>query len=79
MQRSLALILGGMLALAARAGLAAPEPALPENHDLQLVATEHFNPTDLSVAAQFTRLKQSNPQVLLAGRPAPRSGPSTPS
>jgi branched-chain amino acid transport system substrate-binding protein len=40
--------------------------ALPANRELQLVATEHFNTTDISVAAQIARLKQANPQVLLA-------------
>jgi branched-chain amino acid transport system substrate-binding protein len=40
--------------------------ALPENHDLQLVAREHFNTSDISVAAQIARIKSANPQILLA-------------
>lgn len=47
--------------------------ALPENKDEQLVAQEHFSPADLSVAAQLTRIKAANPDVLIAwgtGTPA---------
>jgi branched-chain amino acid transport system substrate-binding protein len=40
--------------------------SLPENRDTQLVAHEHFNPTDLSVTAQLTHLKSADPQVVLA-------------
>ena len=40
--------------------------ALPENHDMQIVATEHFNPGDISIAAQTARLKNENPQAILA-------------
>ena len=40
--------------------------ALPENRDLHLVAQEHFNPSDISVAAQVARIKAADPQVLLA-------------
>ena len=40
--------------------------ALPENRALQLVAEEHFNPTDISVTAQVARIKSGNPQVVLA-------------
>jgi branched-chain amino acid transport system substrate-binding protein len=38
----------------------------PENRDVQLVAHEHFNPTDISVTAQITHLKSADPQVVLA-------------
>ena len=40
--------------------------ALPENKDVTLVAREHFNVNDLSVAAQVTRIKQSGAQAMLA-------------
>jgi branched-chain amino acid transport system substrate-binding protein len=40
--------------------------ALPENKNLQIVDAEHFSPADLTVVAQMTRIKQANPQVLLA-------------
>ena len=40
--------------------------AQPENRDVQLVAHEHFNPTDLSVTAQVTHLKSADAQVVLA-------------
>jgi branched-chain amino acid transport system substrate-binding protein len=39
---------------------------LPENKDVQMVAREHFAPTDVSVAAQIARIKASNPQALIA-------------
>ncbi len=39
--------------------------ARPENANMQLVAAEHFNPTDLSVSAQIERIKQSGAQALL--------------
>jgi branched-chain amino acid transport system substrate-binding protein len=39
--------------------------AMPENHDMQVVATEHFNPSDISVAAQVARIKTANPQAIL--------------
>jgi branched-chain amino acid transport system substrate-binding protein len=38
----------------------------PHNSDLSLVAKEHFNPTDLSVAAQITRVKAAGAQGLIA-------------
>jgi branched-chain amino acid transport system substrate-binding protein len=38
----------------------------PENHDLTIVDNEHFNTTDLSVAAQVTRIQASAPDVLIA-------------
>ncbi len=40
--------------------------ALPENHDLSAVAWEHFAPADISVAAQMSKIRESNPQVVLA-------------
>jgi branched-chain amino acid transport system substrate-binding protein len=39
--------------------------ALPVNKELQLVAREHFNPSDLSVAAQLARIKAAQPQVII--------------
>jgi len=38
----------------------------PENKDIQIVAREHFNTTDVSVSAQIARLKASKPQALIA-------------
>lgn len=43
---------------------------------VSLVDTEHFNATDISVAAQAARLKASNAQAIVAGQVAPRSGRS---
>lgn len=40
--------------------------AQPENKDLSLVAREHYNVTDLSVAAQIARIKASSAQVMIA-------------
>jgi branched-chain amino acid transport system substrate-binding protein len=40
--------------------------ALPENRGMQIVGREHFNPTDLSAAAQMTRLKGSGAQATIA-------------
>jgi branched-chain amino acid transport system substrate-binding protein len=40
--------------------------ALPENQNLKIVAHEHFNPTDISVAAQIARIKAANPQAAVA-------------
>jgi branched-chain amino acid transport system substrate-binding protein len=39
--------------------------ARPEFQKIKLVAREHFNPTDLSVAAQIARIKAANPDVIL--------------
>jgi len=39
--------------------------ALPENKGMQVVATEHFNPTDISIAGQVARVKSANPQAIL--------------
>jgi branched-chain amino acid transport system substrate-binding protein len=36
-----------------------------ENKPIQLVAREHFNPADLTVAAQMSRIKSANPQVVM--------------
>jgi branched-chain amino acid transport system substrate-binding protein len=40
--------------------------ALPENKDIEVVAREHFNPTDVSVAAQIENIKAAQPQALIA-------------
>jgi branched-chain amino acid transport system substrate-binding protein len=39
--------------------------ALPENGDVHVVAWEHFNPGDLSVAAQAANIKHSDAQAIL--------------
>ena len=47
--------------------------ALPENRTLAVVSREHFNTTDLSLAAQMSRAKAAQPDVLIgwaAGSPA---------
>lgn len=44
----------------------------PENRDVQIVDWEHFNPTDISIAAQAAHIKSSNAQALIvwtAGTP----------
>lgn len=46
---------------------------LPENAPIKVVAFEHFNPTDLTVAAQIERIKAGGAQALIAwttGSPA---------
>jgi branched-chain amino acid transport system substrate-binding protein len=56
---------------AERALLAAAH--LPENKDIDLVASEHFAPTDFTATAQMTRIKAANPDVVVAwatGTPA---------
>lgn len=40
--------------------------ALPENHELSIVAREHFNLGDISVAAQLAHIQASKPDVLYA-------------
>jgi len=40
--------------------------ALPENKDMQIVDTEHFNITDVSVSAQIENIKAAKPQVFIA-------------
>lgn len=42
---------------------------LPENKDVTIVADEHFNPPDVSVAAQMARIKARNPQALIIWAP----------
>jgi branched-chain amino acid transport system substrate-binding protein len=39
--------------------------ALPENKSMQVVTIEHFNATDISVAAQVARIKSSGAQAIL--------------
>ena len=41
--------------------------ARPENKGVTLVTREHFNPTDLSVAAQLERIRAANAQAIIAG------------
>jgi branched-chain amino acid transport system substrate-binding protein len=40
--------------------------ALPENREMTLVAREHYNVADLSVAAQISRIKESGAQAMIA-------------
>ena len=40
--------------------------AAPENKGVTIVAREHFNPTDVSVAAQLSHIKSANPQIVVA-------------
>jgi len=40
--------------------------AMPENKDVKFVALVHFNPTDVSVAAQIENVKAANPQAFIA-------------
>ena len=40
--------------------------AMPENKTMQLVATEHFNVTDVSVVAQVEDVKAAQPQCFIA-------------
>ena len=35
-----------------------------ENHELQLVGQEHFSPSDISVSAQVTRVKNASPDAI---------------
>jgi branched-chain amino acid transport system substrate-binding protein len=41
------------------------EFAQPENKNLQLVANERFNPSEITVSAQIARVKAANPQGLV--------------
>ena len=41
--------------------------ARPENRDVALVDREHFNPTDITVAAQIERVRASGAQAIVAG------------
>jgi branched-chain amino acid transport system substrate-binding protein len=43
--------------------------AMPEFKDMTVVANEHMNPGDQSVAAQIARIKAANPQALLIWAP----------
>jgi branched-chain amino acid transport system substrate-binding protein len=40
--------------------------AAEDDKSVTLVAREHFNPTDLSVSAQISRIKAANPSVIVA-------------
>jgi branched-chain amino acid transport system substrate-binding protein len=40
--------------------------ARPDNKDMQLVETAHFNTTDVSVAAQIEKVKAADPQCFIA-------------
>ena len=48
--------------------------ALPENHDLQVVAWEHINPADISAAAQAARIKAAGAQGIVAWVAGPTFG-----
>jgi branched-chain amino acid transport system substrate-binding protein len=41
--------------------------ALPENKSITMVDHEHFNPADVSVAAQISKIQAANAQVLFVG------------
>jgi branched-chain amino acid transport system substrate-binding protein len=41
--------------------------ARPENRDVALVDREHFNPTDITVAAQIERVRASGAQAIVVG------------
>jgi branched-chain amino acid transport system substrate-binding protein len=41
------------------------EFSIPENKELELVATARFNPTDVSADAQIQRMKAANPQAII--------------
>ncbi len=49
--------------------LAEPEfvaaAALPENRNVKLVTIEHFNLTDVTVAAQIARIRAADAQALI--------------
>jgi branched-chain amino acid transport system substrate-binding protein len=40
--------------------------AMPENKEIKIVARAHFNPTDVSVAAQIENVKAAKPQAFIA-------------
>jgi branched-chain amino acid transport system substrate-binding protein len=48
--------------------------ALPENRTVTLVDREHFNPGDVSVAAQIAKIRASGAQVLLVGTAGSAAG-----
>jgi len=47
---------------------------LTENRGIEIVAHEHFNNTDISLAAQMARIKAANPQILIAWSTGPPIG-----
>jgi branched-chain amino acid transport system substrate-binding protein len=48
--------------------------ALPENKDVSIVAFEHFNLSDVSVAAQLARIKAQSPQAIMTFTVGPAFG-----
>ena len=48
--------------------------ALPENKSVEVVAHEHFNGSDLSVAAQISRMKSAAPQAVIVLTTGPALG-----
>jgi branched-chain amino acid transport system substrate-binding protein len=48
--------------------------ALPENKSIDFVAREHFNLSDVSLAAQVARIKAANPQAILTSTVGPAFG-----
>jgi branched-chain amino acid transport system substrate-binding protein len=40
--------------------------ALPENKNVHIVTVEHFNPTDVTIAAQVARIRAAQAQVVIA-------------
>jgi branched-chain amino acid transport system substrate-binding protein len=62
--------IGLIVATDATGRLAEPDfaavEALPENHDEQLVTLEHFNPSDVTIAAQVARIRAAGAQVVIA-------------
>jgi branched-chain amino acid transport system substrate-binding protein len=42
---------------------------LPENKDVRIVADEHYNPSDVGVAAQMARIKAADPQAMIIWAP----------
>ncbi len=48
--------------------------SLPENRDVTFVVREHFNLSDVSVAAQMARIKGAHPQALLTWTVGPAMG-----
>jgi branched-chain amino acid transport system substrate-binding protein len=47
---------------------------LPENQDLKIVTWEHYNPTDISIAAQASHVKASNAQAVITWAAGPPFG-----
>ena len=47
---------------------------LPENQDVKIVAWEHYNPADISIAAQASRVKAANPQAIITWAAGPPFG-----